>query len=202
MGVQIAKEMAKNRSYATPILAHSGRILEPSNAPPFLCCSLWTHRLFRWLGYRGNLIIVSSKFLMLKASKSISTDSRRPSPESALCRLTCFARETGEVFQSPDNVIDGTPCSYENSHSICIQVESSWRLSILRLCPNKLRTSQGQCQTMGCDKRLGSSAVENECGVCHGKPGDCAVASRHYSGAPRPRKNITTCRIKWTPFIC
>lgn len=42
--------------------------------------------------------------------------------ESALCRLSCAARETGEVFESSENVIDGTPCSYENPHAICIQV--------------------------------------------------------------------------------
>lgn len=53
---------------------------------------------------------------------------------------------------------------------------------------------------MGCDKRLGSSAVENECGVCHGKPGDCTVASRHYSGAPRPRKNKNKV-LKWTRYV-
>jgi len=47
--------------------------------------------------------------------------------------------------------------------------------------------SQGQCKTIGCDKRLDSVAKENECGVCNGKAGDCTAASRHYSGAPRPR---------------
>lgn len=56
---------------------------------------------------------------------------------------------------------------------------------------------QGKCQPIGCDKRLGSTATENECGVCHGKPGDCTVASRHYSGAPRPRKHWLIYEWDW-----
>jgi hypothetical protein len=77
--------------------------------------------------------------------------------------------ETGEVFHSKENVIDGTLCSYEDPHGICIQ---------------------GKCQTLGCDKRLGSVARENECGICNGKASDCSVANRHYSGSPRPRNFI------------
>ena len=38
------------------------------------------------------------------------------------CRLTCMAAETGEIVQSEDDVIDGTFCSYENPHGICVQV--------------------------------------------------------------------------------
>lgn len=36
-----------------------------------------------------------------------------------------MAQETGEIFESSENVVDGTPCSYENSHAICIQVSDS-----------------------------------------------------------------------------
>jgi hypothetical protein len=33
-----------------------------------------------------------------------------------------MARETGEIFESAENVVDGTACSYEKSNGICIQV--------------------------------------------------------------------------------
>ena len=81
--------------------------------------------------------------------------------------MTCMAAETGEIVESEDNVIDGTFCSYENPHGICIQ---------------------GKCQVIGCDKVLNSRATENECGVCNGRAGDCATSSRHYSGRPHHRK--------------
>jgi len=42
---------------------------------------------------------------------------------SMKCQLTCVSRETGEVFMSGENLLDGTPCSYDNyDRSICVQV--------------------------------------------------------------------------------
>ena len=38
------------------------------------------------------------------------------------CRLSCIALQTGQIHHSMDNVIDGTLCSYESPHAICIQV--------------------------------------------------------------------------------
>lgn len=55
--------------------------------------------------------------------------------ESALCRLTCVARETGDIFESPENVVDGTACSYERSNGICIQVFLLPITEIPILCP-------------------------------------------------------------------
>ena len=37
------------------------------------------------------------------------------------CKLTCISEETGDLFTTEKNVIDGTPCSYESSHNICIR---------------------------------------------------------------------------------
>lgn len=33
-----------------------------------------------------------------------------------------MSKETRELFVTGENLIDGTPCSYENSSDICIQV--------------------------------------------------------------------------------
>lgn len=41
--------------------------------------------------------------------------------ENLRCQLICRSKETGEIFYSRRNLIDGTPCSY-GSTDICIQV--------------------------------------------------------------------------------
>ncbi|XP_034186806.2 A disintegrin and metalloproteinase with thrombospondin motifs 1 isoform X1 [Osmia lignaria lignaria] len=71
--------------------------------------------------------------------------------ENFKCRLICRSRETGEIFDTRRNLIDGTPCSY-GSTDICIQ---------------------GECHQMGCDNVLGSKKVFDVCGVCDGDHSNC-----------------------------
>ena len=47
------------------------------------------------------------------------------------CKLNCFSRDTREYYQTGENVIDGTPCSYDNPSDVCVQ---------------------GNCIKLGCDK--------------------------------------------------
>ncbi len=47
------------------------------------------------------------------------------------CKLTCFSRESREYYQTSENVIDGTRCSYDRPNDICIQ---------------------GNCIPLGCDQ--------------------------------------------------
>ena len=47
------------------------------------------------------------------------------------CKLNCFSRDTREYYQTGENVIDGTPCSYDNPSNVCVQ---------------------GKCIKLGCDK--------------------------------------------------
>ena len=47
------------------------------------------------------------------------------------CKLNCFSRDTWEYYQTGENVIDGTPCSYDNPTDVCVQ---------------------GKCIKLGCDK--------------------------------------------------
>ncbi|KAK2575571.1 hypothetical protein KPH14_011286 [Odynerus spinipes] len=67
------------------------------------------------------------------------------------CRLVCRSKETGEIFYSRKNLMNGTPCSY-GSTDICIQ---------------------GECRRMGCDNVLNSEKLLDTCGTCDGKDTDC-----------------------------
>ena len=51
--------------------------------------------------------------------------------EAYKCKLTCFSRETREYYQTGENVVDGTTCSYDRANDVCIQ---------------------GKCVALGCDK--------------------------------------------------
>ncbi len=66
-----------------------------------------------------------------------------------------FLRQTG------DNVIDGTPCSYDHPSDVCVQ---------------------GKCVRLGCDKILGSPAVEDACGICGGDGTKCEYRHRVFKG--------------------
>ncbi|XP_057370656.1 A disintegrin and metalloproteinase with thrombospondin motifs 16-like isoform X2 [Daphnia carinata] len=158
----------RTRKCNNPTPANGGKSCQGKSEDSELCN---TNPCAEWTDFRGEQCATIP--LLFPTNESLFSMTWLPwevNNQSALCRLTCVARETGDIFESSENVVDGTACSYERSNGICIQ---------------------GQCQIMGCDKRLGSPAVENECGVCQGKPGDCTVASRHYSGAPRlPHRRV------------
>ncbi|ELT99747.1 hypothetical protein CAPTEDRAFT_133510, partial [Capitella teleta] len=77
--------------------------------------------------------------------------------EQDVCKLTCISEETGHVFISDSHVVDGTLCSYDNPHHICIK---------------------GECQTMGCDGEMGSNKTSDDCGVCGGDSSTC----KHIKG--------------------
>eukprot|EP00095_Tigriopus_kingsejongensis_P002760 maker-scaffold1543_size36305-snap-gene-0.8 protein:Tk02760 transcript:maker-scaffold1543_size36305-snap-gene-0.8-mRNA-1 annotation:"hypothetical protein D910_03831" len=79
------------------------------------------------------------------------------------CQLTCYNREDQEYYQTGENVIDGTPCSYDEPSDICIQ---------------------GECIPLGCDKILGSPLVEDACGFCGGDGSKCGQKRRNLSGGP------------------
>ena len=61
------------------------------------------------------------------------------SDPSYQCKLNCFSREAKEYYQTGENVIDGTPCTYDNPTDVCVQ---------------------GKCIKLGCDKvkRYGNCA--------------------------------------------
>ena len=60
-------------------------------------------------------------------------------------------------MNTADNVIDGTPCSYDHPSNICVQ---------------------GECINVGCDKILNSPLTEDKCGICAGDGSKCSVQSK------------------------
>ena len=78
------------------------------------------------------------------------------------CKLACYNRESKvreaacvlansapsqEYYNTRDNVIDGTPCSYDQPANLCVQ---------------------GQCINVGCDRIIDSPLREDQCGICAG----------------------------------
>ncbi|XP_071951940.1 A disintegrin and metalloproteinase with thrombospondin motifs 3-like [Antedon mediterranea] len=84
--------------------------------------------------------------------------------ESERCLLTCVSKtSTSGRVVSIGSVPDGTPCSYDEPTSICIQ---------------------GACMRLGCDNVLGSTAQFDSCGVCHGTNETCTTTKKTF------RKNM------------
>ncbi|XP_063311313.1 ADAMTS-like protein 1 isoform X2 [Pelobates fuscus] len=69
------------------------------------------------------------------------------------CSLKCQAKGTSLVVELAPKVLDGTRC-YTESLDMCIS---------------------GLCQIVGCDHQLGSTAKEDNCGVCNGEGSTCRL---------------------------
>nr|XP_046236541.1 ADAMTS-like protein 1 isoform X1 [Scatophagus argus] len=74
------------------------------------------------------------------------------------CALKCKAKGSGLVVELAPKVLDGTRC-YTESLDMCIS---------------------GVCQIVGCDHELGSTAKEDNCGVCNGDGSSCRLVRGHY----------------------
>ncbi|XP_059211073.1 ADAMTS-like protein 1 isoform X1 [Centropristis striata] len=74
------------------------------------------------------------------------------------CALKCKAKGSGLVVELAPKVLDGTRC-YTESLDMCIS---------------------GVCQIVGCDHDLGSTAKEDNCGVCNGDGSSCRLVRGHY----------------------
>ncbi|CAG9838524.1 unnamed protein product [Diabrotica balteata] len=75
------------------------------------------------------------------------------------CKFNCLNGSKKEVFFSNENLMDGTPCSYENEDNICVQ---------------------GVCHVVGCDGILHSPLRRDRCGVCGGDNSECTEVRRIY----------------------
>ncbi|XP_033613536.1 ADAMTS-like protein 1 [Fukomys damarensis] len=74
------------------------------------------------------------------------------------CSLKCQAKGTALVVELAPKVLDGTRC-YPASLDMCIS---------------------GLCQIVGCDHQLGSTAKEDNCGVCNGDGSTCRLVRGQY----------------------
>ena len=52
------------------------------------------------------------------------------------CKLSCFNRIKQSYYTTPENVLDGTPCSYDHPSDLCVQALFS-NCPFLRLILNK-----------------------------------------------------------------
>ncbi|XP_034880141.1 ADAMTS-like protein 3 isoform X2 [Mirounga leonina] len=85
---------------------------------------------------------------------------------AAPCALKCHARGQNLVVELAPKVLDGTRCSTD-SLDMCIS---------------------GICQVVGCDRHLGSSAREDNCGVCAGDSSTCRLVRGQSKSHVSPEK--------------
>ncbi|XP_077360516.1 A disintegrin and metalloproteinase with thrombospondin motifs 2-like isoform X1 [Festucalex cinctus] len=76
------------------------------------------------------------------------------------CNLFCRSNETGELVSMKRAVHDGTLCSYNDAHSVCVR---------------------GECEHVGCDGEIASDRQEDRCGVCGGDHSRCRVVKGNFS---------------------
>uniref|UniRef100_A0A665XEX7 ADAMTS like 1 n=1 Tax=Echeneis naucrates TaxID=173247 RepID=A0A665XEX7_ECHNA len=86
------------------------------------------------------------------------------------CALKCKAKGTGLVVELAPKVLDGTRC-YTESLDMCIS---------------------GLCQIVGCDHELGSTAKEDNCGVCNGDGSSCRLVRGHFKSQHASGKSRDT----------
>ncbi|XP_041363454.1 A disintegrin and metalloproteinase with thrombospondin motifs 3-like [Gigantopelta aegis] len=79
------------------------------------------------------------------------------------CKQTCISSSTQEVVSIDVLVEDGTPCTYNDHYTICID---------------------GKCQKVGCDGVTNSSKSVDACGVCDGDGSDCKTVEGDFTKVP------------------
>ncbi|XP_029026632.1 ADAMTS-like protein 1 isoform X2 [Betta splendens] len=89
------------------------------------------------------------------------------------CALKCKAKGSGLVVELAPKVLDGTRC-YTESLDMCIS---------------------GACQIVGCDHELGSTAKEDNCGICNGDGSTCRLVRGHYKSQHASGKTEDTVAI-------
>ncbi|XP_072256883.1 A disintegrin and metalloproteinase with thrombospondin motifs 2-like isoform X2 [Pyxicephalus adspersus] len=84
--------------------------------------------------------------------------------EKERCHLYCQSAESGDVVYMKRLAHDGTQCSYKDSHNICVR---------------------GECLKVGCDKVIGSTMIEDKCGVCGGDNSHCKIVKGTFTRTPK-----------------
>ncbi|XP_055367601.1 A disintegrin and metalloproteinase with thrombospondin motifs 3 isoform X2 [Betta splendens] len=80
------------------------------------------------------------------------------------CHLYCQSKETADVAYMKQLVHDGTRCSYKDAYSICVR---------------------GECVKVGCNREIGSTKVEDKCGVCGGDNSHCRTVKGTFTRTPK-----------------
>lgn len=116
---------------------------------------------------------------------------QHPDPDER-CRLYCQSKETAAVVSMNRIVHDGTPCSYADSHSLCVR---------------------GECEHVGCDGQIASDKQEDRCGVCGGDNTSCKIVKGNFTRStkkqgylkileiPKGARHLLVQEFKGTPHI-
>ncbi|XP_072320541.1 A disintegrin and metalloproteinase with thrombospondin motifs 2-like [Eucyclogobius newberryi] len=72
--------------------------------------------------------------------------------------------EMGAMVDMGRVVHDGTLCSYEDQHSVCVR---------------------GECEHVGCDGQIASDKTQDRCGVCGGDNSSCKVIKGNFTRSAR-----------------
>ncbi|XP_076636472.1 A disintegrin and metalloproteinase with thrombospondin motifs 14 isoform X1 [Colletes latitarsis] len=141
----------RTRKCNKPLPAYGGKYCSGANDDCRVCnlpkCSTSIDLRAQQCSKAGNVFTLERS----NSKNDVTWLPHEPDQNNLKCQLVCRAKETGEIFYSRKNLIDGTPCSY-GSTDICIQ---------------------GECHKRGCDNVLGSMKAFDMCGVCDGDNSTC-----------------------------
>ncbi|KAJ4919213.1 hypothetical protein JOQ06_007855 [Pogonophryne albipinna] len=113
--------------------------------------------------YREDQCKVWNPFFEHEGIKHHWLPHQHPDPDER-CRLSCVSQETAAVVLMGRQVHDGTPCSYSDPHSVCVQ---------------------GECEHVGCDDQIASDLQEDRCGVCGGDNSSCKIVKGNFTRSTR-----------------
>ncbi|KAK5917576.1 hypothetical protein CgunFtcFv8_002414 [Champsocephalus gunnari] len=113
--------------------------------------------------YREDQCKVWNPFFEHEGIKHHWLPHQNPDPDER-CRLSCVSQETAAVVLMGRQVHDGTPCSYSDPHSVCVQ---------------------GECEHVGCDGQIASDLQEDRCGVCGGDNSSCKIIKGNFTRGTR-----------------
>ncbi|XP_038061947.1 A disintegrin and metalloproteinase with thrombospondin motifs 3-like [Patiria miniata] len=142
-----------------PRPAHGGKDCKGKSVQFKVCntqpCAVWVDRRAEQCKDRLSTVLVNGKHYEWVPFEDHN--------ETSLCRLVCMSAKTLDILATPYMVTDGSPCTYEDHHSICVG---------------------GECKKLGCNKRVGSSAEDDVCGICGGDGSYCTLISKVFTATP------------------
>lgn len=100
--------------------------------------------------------------------------------DNDVCKLFCQKKDQPASFQQKSSqVIDGTSCKRQGD-DICVQ---------------------GQCKRAGCDHRLGSDTVRDNCYICGGDNSTCSLHQGHYNQQKWGYSEVVSIPVDATKFV-
>uniref|UniRef100_A0A8C2Z0N7 ADAM metallopeptidase with thrombospondin type 1 motif 2 n=1 Tax=Cyclopterus lumpus TaxID=8103 RepID=A0A8C2Z0N7_CYCLU len=140
----------------TPAPANGGRTCF-GNSYEFQLCS--QEECPPLTDFRSDQCKVWNPFMEHEGIKHHWLPYQHPDPDER-CRLYCQSKETAAVVSINRMVHDGTQCSYDDAHSVCVQ---------------------GECEHVGCDGQIASDHQEDRCGVCGGDNSSCKIIKGNFT---------------------